>query len=140
MQLSAALRRGLTKGLQTTWDLTRIIVPVYVVVSILQQTPVMDWLAAVFAPAMSLFGLPPEAAVALALGFVSGLYAAIGAMATMSLTAKQILVLAVMLSFAHNLFVESAVTHRLGISLRTVFALRLGLAVFGGLLVHVVFP
>src|SRR5690625_765644 len=107
MSWTGAIRRGITKGIDTSWELMRIIVPVYIVVAILQQTVVMDWLAVLFQPAMALFGLPPEAAIPLTLGFVSGLYAAIGAIATLSLGSKEILVIAVMLSFAHNLFVES---------------------------------
>lgn len=138
MPWGTAIRRGLTKGMRTTWELMRIIVPVYVIVAILQETPVMDWLAVLFAPAMKFFGLPAEAAIALALGFVSGLYAALGAIATLNIGPKEILVLAVMLSFAHNLFVESAVTHRLGIPFRTVLALRLGLAAIGGWAVNLI--
>lgn len=139
MQLGVAVRRGLVKGSRTSWDLLRIIVPVYLGVAILVRTPVMDWLAVIFEPLMRLFGLPPEAAIPVTLGFVSGLYAAIGAVASLSLTAREILVIAVMLSFAHNLFVESAVTHRLGISFGTVVAMRLGLALIGALAVGVLF-
>lgn len=139
MRWREALQTGIVKGIRTTWKLMRIIVPVYVAVAILQRTPVMGWLTLLFEPAMRLFGLPAEAAIALTLGFVSGLYAAIGAMATMGLGSREVLTIAVMLSFAHNLFVESAVTHRLGISFRTVLALRLGLAVVGGLAVSLVF-
>lgn len=136
MEWGDALRRGLTKGLRTSGDLLRVIVPVYIGVAILVASPVMEWLAVVFRPLMGVFGLPAEAAIPVTLGLVSGLYAAIGAVATLGLGAKEVLVIAVMLSFAHNLFVESAVTHRLGIPFRTVVGLRLGLAVVGGLAVH----
>lgn len=139
MELSVAVRSGLTKGIRTSWELLRIIVPVYLGVAIFVRTPVMDWLAVVFEPLMAVFGLPAEAAIPVTLGFVSGLYAAIGAVASLSLTAKEILTIAVILSFAHNLFVESAVTHRLGISFGTVVAMRLGLAVVGGLAIRVLF-
>lgn len=111
-------------------------VPVYLAVAVLRRTPALDALTALFAPAMGFFGLPAEGAVVLTLGFVSGLYAAIGAMASFPLTAKEVLILAVMLSFAHNLLVETAVTRRLGVAVTHVLALRLGLAAFGGLLIH----
>lgn len=136
MEWGNAVRRGLAKGAKTSWDLLRVIVPVYIGVALLVASPVMDWLAVLFRPVMRVFGLPPEAAIPVTLGLVSGLYAAIGAVASLSLTPKEILIIAVMLSFAHNLFVESAVTQRLGIPFRTVVGLRLGLAVAGGLLVH----
>src|SRR5690625_154954 len=101
-----AIRAGFYKGLRTTWELTRIIVPVYVFVAFIVQTPLMDWLAAVIAPAMNVFGLSPEAAIPLTLGVITGLYAAIGAMASLQFTAGELFILAVMLGFAHNLFVE----------------------------------
>lgn len=139
MSVQEAALRGLAKGIRTTWELLRIIVPVYLGVAIFVRTPVMDWLAVLFAPIMGVFGLPAEAAIPVTLGLVSGLYAAIGAVAGLGLGPTEVLTVAVMLSFAHNLFVESAVTHRLGISFGTVVAMRLGLAVVGAFAIQVLF-
>jgi len=139
VQLRRAVRSGLAKGVRTSWELLRIIVPVYLGVAIFIRTPLMDWLSVVVEPLMAVFALPAEAAIPVTLGFVSGLYAAIGAVASLSLTAKEILTIAVILSFAHNLFVESAVTHRLGIPFGVVVAMRLGLAIVGGLAIRLIF-
>ncbi|MCG0313820.1 MAG: hypothetical protein L5657_04055, partial [Calditerricola sp.] len=89
-------RRGLLAGARTSWTLGKVIFPVTVVVTVLRYTPVIDGLTALFAPLMKLVGLPGEAAVVLALGNLLNLYAAIGAMLSMSLTVKEVFLLAVM--------------------------------------------
>ena len=93
------LARGWRSGLETTWELTKVILPVTLVVSVLKYTPVIEWMVKGLTPLMGWIGLPGEAAVPLALGNLLNLYAAIGAILTMDLTVKQVLILAVMLSF-----------------------------------------
>src|SRR5690606_18722494 len=63
-------------------------------------------------------------------------YAAIGAILTMDLTVKQVLILAVMLSFSHNLLVETALCRRVGLNPFLVASVRIGLAVISALLIH----
>jgi hypothetical protein len=123
---------GLRSGFRTAWKLGRIIFPVTLAVSLLRYTPVYDSLLSALTPVMALFGLPKEAAVALVLGNLLNLYAAIGAILTMGLTVKQVFILAVMLSFSHGLPVESAVCRQVGASLAAVLSFRLGLAVVSG--------
>lgn len=125
-------RVGLSSGLWTAWKLVRIIFPVTLAVGLLRHTPVYDFLLSGLTPVMGLFGLPEEAAVALVLGNLLNLYAAIGAILTMGLTVKQVFILAVMLSFSHGLPVESAVCRRVGASLFAVLSFRLGLAAVSG--------
>lgn len=129
-------RGGLLSGLRTAWKLGRIIFPVTIVVGLLRYTPVYDSLLSVLTPVMGLFGLPEEAAVALLLGNLLNLYAAIGAILTMSLTVKQVFILAVMLSFSHGLPVESAVCRQVGASLAAVLSFRIGLAVVSGIAIN----
>ncbi|MCL6635780.1 MAG: nucleoside recognition protein [Peptococcaceae bacterium] len=132
------LRRGLNKGLMTTWELARIVVPVYVFVTFLKHTPALGWLAAAFAPAMARLGLPGEASLALVLGNVLNLYAAIGVITTLTLTQKQVTILAVMLLLCHSIFIETAVSRRLGINPWIVAPARLALSVAAGLFLNLV--
>ncbi|GAA5346349.1 hypothetical protein CLV97_10658 [Planifilum fimeticola] len=130
-------RRGWRSGLETTWELTKVILPVTLVVSVLKYTPVIEWLVEGLTPLMGWFGLPGEAAVPLALGNLLNLYAAIGAILTMDLTVKQVLILAVMLSFSHNLLVETALCRRVGLNPFLVASVRIGLALISALLIHI---
>ncbi|WP_158736740.1 nucleoside recognition domain-containing protein [Alteribacillus sp. YIM 98480] len=130
------LKKGLKVGLQTTWTLGKIIFPITFIITILGFTPFLDWLASMLAPLMGWIGLPGEAAIPLVLGNMLNLYAAIGAILSMDLTVKEVFILAVMLSFSHNLFVESAVAVKVGIRMSVVLAVRLGLAFFSALMIH----
>ena len=69
------LGNGIHKGLASFWMLTRIMVPVYVILTILARTPVLPWIAGVFAPLMKYWGLPGEAATALVLGMTINIHA-----------------------------------------------------------------
>jgi hypothetical protein len=71
------LKTGLADGLQTSWKLVRYVIPLYIVVELLKGTTFLATFGALFAPAMRLFGLPGEAAMAFLAGFTLNLYAAI---------------------------------------------------------------
>lgn len=130
------IRKGLATGLWTTWKLGKIIFPITLIITMLSQTALMDGLTRMLAPLMGTFGLPGEAAIVLVLGNMLNLYAAIGAMLTMELAVKEVFILAVMLSFSHNLFVESAVVRQVGLSVTVVLIVRLGLAAVSAWLIH----
>jgi spore maturation protein SpmB len=138
MVTAETFKRGLGKGLTTTWELGKVVVPVYILVTFLKHTPVLDWIAAICAPAVSFLGLPGEASLALVLGNVLNIYAAIGVITTLSLTHKQVTILAVMLLLSHSIFVETAVSRRIGINPWFVASTRLGLSVAAGLVLNII--
>ncbi|TYP49768.1 nucleoside recognition domain-containing protein [Thermosediminibacter litoriperuensis] len=127
------LKRGLQSGLEVTWQLARILIPVYFIVTFFKHTPILEIVARLFAPLMGIFGLPGEAALVLVLGNFVNLYAAIGAIVSLSLSLKEITVLAIMLSFCHSLPVETALAKKIGLSAVNVIAVRVGLAVLSGI-------
>jgi hypothetical protein len=132
------LKRGLKVGLETTWTLGKVIFPITLFVTILSQTPVMDWLVILLTPLMGLIGLPGEAAIPLVIGNFSNLYAAIGAILSLDLTVKHVFILAVMLSFSHNIFIESTVAAKVGIKVWVVLTVRLGLAIISAVVISLV--
>ncbi len=136
--LKDSVRVGFKKGIMTLWKLTKIIIPVYFFVTFLKMTPILDYISDSFEPLMGLIGLPGEASLVLVLGNAINLYAGIGAITSLSLTIKQITILAVMLSFSHSLFLESAVAKKTGVSLLMVVSTRVGLAVVSGLLLNLI--
>ncbi|NLT94292.1 MAG: nucleoside recognition protein, partial [Clostridia bacterium] len=44
MDLKRALKLGIKDGLETTWELAKVIVPVYFIITFLKYTPVIKWL------------------------------------------------------------------------------------------------
>ncbi|RPF54385.1 nucleoside recognition domain-containing protein [Aquisalibacillus elongatus] len=134
--MKGILKRGLHSGLSLTWTLGKIIFPITLIVTILQFTPVLPYIIDLIQPLMALIGLPGEAAVPLVLGNALNLYAGIGAIVSFDFTVKEVFILALMLSFSHNLFIESAVAAKVGVKFWIIILVRVGLALFSAMLVN----
>ena len=111
------LKRGLLTGLQLTWTFGKIIFPITLIVTVLQYTPVFPWLMDLISPFMNLLGLSGDAAIPLVIGNFLNLYAGIGAVLSLDLTVKEAFIIAVMLSFSHNMLIESGVVLKVGVKL-----------------------
>ena len=135
MYMDSAIR-GFKKGINTVLKLSKIVIPVYFFVTFLKFTPILDMISKGFEPTMKLIGLPGEASIVLVLGNFVNLYASIGAITSLSLSIKQITILAVMLSFSHSLFLESAVAKKTGVSLSLVVFIRIILALLSGIILN----
>lgn len=136
--LLRSIKHGFYVGLKTTWVLGKIIFPITLIVSLLQFTPVLDWIIQWITPFMNILGLSGDAAIPLVLGNFLNLYAAIGAILTLPLTVKEVFIIAVMLSFSHNLLIESGVAVKVGVKLWVIVAVRLGLAFTSAFIINLV--
>lgn len=132
------LRQGLIVGLKTTWTLGKIIFPITLIVTLLQYTPLLPWIVKLIEPLMGWIGLSGDAAIPLVLGNFLNLYAAIGAILTMDFTVKEVFILALMMSFSHNLIIESTVASRVGVKMWIVASVRIFLALISAFVVHLV--
>ncbi|MEH7390729.1 nucleoside recognition domain-containing protein [Bacillus sp. JJ1474] len=131
-------KKGIKAGLKTTWTLGKVIFPVTLIVAILQHTPVLPWIIKLITPLMNLIGLPGDAAIPLVLGNMLNLFAGIGAILTLDLTVKEVFIIAVMLSFSHNLLIESSVAAKVGVKLWIIVAVRVGLAIISAIAINLV--
>lgn len=130
--------RGLQQGISVSWMLGKIVFPVTIIVTILQYTPVLGWFIKLVSPIMQLIGLPGEAAMPLVLGNALSLYAGIGAIISFDFTVKEVFIMAMMLSFSHNLFIESSVASRAGVNWWLISGIRIGLALGSAFLINLV--
>ena len=130
-----AVKTGIKKGMGTLLLLSRTIIPVYILVTILKNTPVIGWITALFEPLMGVFNLPGEAAIVLVIGNVLDTYSAVGAIKAIQLTAMEITTLSVMISISHSLLVETAVTKKMGFKVSHALITRIGLAIIFGIIV-----
>lgn len=133
-----SIKRGVMVGLRVTWSLGKVIFPITLLVALLQHTPVLPWLIDLIAPFMSIFGLSGDAAIPLVLGNLLNIYAAIGAILTLDFTVKEVFTIALMLGFAHSMFIESGVVMKVGVKLWVVLLVRYGLAILSGIVVNLV--
>ncbi|WP_031515785.1 nucleoside recognition domain-containing protein [Desulfofalx alkaliphila] len=136
MVTTETFKRGITKGIGTTWELVKVVVPVYIFVTFLSHTPLFDWLAGVCQPFMHYLGLPGEASLAIIMGYFLNIYAAIGVMVSLSLTHKQITILAVMLLICHSIFVETAICKRTGVNGTPIVIIRLVLSILSAVVLN----
>ncbi|MDO4539481.1 MAG: nucleoside recognition domain-containing protein, partial [Syntrophomonadaceae bacterium] len=90
------VKRGALNGLTVSWELAKVVIPVYFAVAVLQYMGVLGWLAGYLEPIMRYLGLPGEAALPIILGYTVNIYAAIGAVLPLGLTTQQITVIAAM--------------------------------------------
>ncbi|MFD1848999.1 nucleoside recognition domain-containing protein [Oceanobacillus bengalensis] len=134
--MSGMIIRGLKQGSLTTWTLGKVIFPITLIVTILQFTPVLPWIIKQLEPIMGLIGLSGEAAVPLVLGNFLNLYAGIAAIISFDFTVKEVFMMAMMLSFCHNLFVESAVATKVGVKWWVIISVRGGLALLSAIIIN----
>lgn len=134
----STMKNGLITGLNTTWTLSKIIFPITLILVILQFTPILPWVIDLVSPIMGLFGLSGDAAIPLVLGNTLNLYAGIAGILSLELTIKEVFILAVMLSFSHNIFIETGVALRVGVKLWVVLLVRFGLAAISAIFINLV--
>ncbi len=139
MVTTDTFKRGFKNGIFTLLDLSKILVPVYIAVQLLSISGLLNIIADVFRPVMSLLGLPGEASLIIILGYFLGTYAALGAIAAIELTTVQITTIAIMLSISHALITESAIVKKLGVSVAASVTVRVFFSILMGFLYYRIF-
>ncbi|GAB6138843.1 nucleoside recognition domain-containing protein [Halanaerobaculum tunisiense] len=133
-----AAKRGAKKAFSTYTSLIKVIIPVYIIVTILKHIGIIRWLAQFFGPLMKLLGLPGEAVIALITGYLLNIYGALGAMASLNLGIKEITILGTMLGLSHSLIIEAAVIKKISGRVLPLIFLRVGLSIAAGITLNVV--
>lgn len=122
------------------WLLIKIVLPVMVLTRLAVEAGIVDVLAPLLAPLMTLMGLPPELGIAwvtcLLVGIWAGAAAAFTVVSADSLTAAQVTVFASLMLFAHALPIEQRIAQKAGAAFWATTALRLLAAVAYGMILH----
>ncbi|MGS0763689.1 nucleoside recognition domain-containing protein [Syntrophomonas curvata] len=129
------LLRGIRRGLTITWELgVKVVLPAYILVSLLNYTPVIKWISNLLEPLMHIIGLPGEAALPLVLGALVSFYAGVGALVPLGFDAKELTIIAAFILCAHDLPLESVISKKSGSRVSSLIMVRLlaaaGLAMF----------
>jgi len=109
-------KKGFLSGKRAMFSLLKFMVPVYVIVQILSASGLLKTISDQFNPIMAFFGLPGEASLTIFVGYFVSMSGSLGTIATLDLNAVQATTLAIMVSTAHNLFAESAIIKKMGVS------------------------
>lgn len=131
---------ALPKSKKTTWWLLKIILPVSLVVSLMQYSGTIDWMAGYLTPIFSYIGLPGEAAIVFISSIFLPLYAPIAIITTLALDIREITILALMCLISHNMIVESAIQRKTGSSYLIMFSVRLLMSFIGAFALNFLLP
>lgn len=132
--------KGARNGLETTWELAKVVVPTAILVALFRASGLLDILTTFFTPYMKFFGLPGEAAIVLFSGYFVNLYAAAGSIIALHLSLSEVAICGVMLTFCHSLLVELPISKKAGSPLFYTFLIRLCCSLGAGLLLGVLLP
>ncbi|HXF48489.1 MAG TPA: nucleoside recognition domain-containing protein [Verrucomicrobiae bacterium] len=119
------MREGFKRGIATFWMLAKVMIPVFIAVYLLRQTPVFDRVAGFFRPYMGILGLPGDAALAVIVGSLVNLYSAVAVLAPLELSWQQVTVAAIFLGVSHSHPMEAAIMYKMKTRFLTLVFLRL---------------
>ena len=128
---------GFKKTLSLTALMAKIIFPVTLAVTVLEETGLLHSVSKFFHPALGVFGLPGEAALPLLLGFLINIYAAMGAIAVLSLSGQEVTVIALIILTSHSLLMEAPVLSFTGLGPLKSIPMRIGLGLLFGFLLNI---
>jgi spore maturation protein SpmB len=135
-----AFLRSLKPTLKISILMLKVFIPLSIITLLLKQLGVLDLLAPVFAPLMSLIGLPGEAAITLLVGFTNTIYASLATVSAIDLTARQITILGVVLGISHSLFVETGILTNLRMATIGIALFRIIVGLAAGIILNLIMP
>ncbi|MDR0599781.1 MAG: transporter [Treponema sp.] len=140
LRVCGCARDNIRPALSTIRFLLLIMLPVSFAVMVLENLGVLFYVSRAMNPVMGFLGLPGEAALAFLSSVLINIYSAIAVIETLSLSGKQLVILATMCLIAHNFFVEIIVMRKTGSHFRKILLLRLFNAFLAGWILHFIVP
>lgn len=131
---------SLKPAFKTIRWLLSIMIPVSFAVMLLDWSGVLFWLAGYTGPLVKYLGLRGESALVLLSSGLLNIYSAIATIQSLTLTIREITILALMCLIAHNLIIETAVQKKTGSSALWMVILRILVAIVGGFLLNLILP
>lgn len=117
-KLIEIIKELIRDALSASWELSKIMVPVLILVKILQELGVIQYVAWPLEPIMELVGLPAEMGLVWAFAIINNIYTAIIVLISLTgdiqLTTAQATILGVLLLVGHGLPVECAIARKSG--------------------------
>ncbi|MFH1985776.1 MAG: nucleoside recognition domain-containing protein [Pseudomonadota bacterium] len=123
------LRRGTVRGISGFFWILKILIPVSFFTFVLQASGLLARMDFLLVPIMGWIHLPPEAALPLIIGILTGIYGAIAAMAVLPLAEGQMILIAIFLLISHALIQEGIIQGKSGMSALKATLVRLSASV-----------
>ncbi|KJS22809.1 MAG: hypothetical protein VR72_04635 [Clostridiaceae bacterium BRH_c20a] len=136
MDLRRVIKLGIKDGVETTWELAKVIVPVFFVITFFKHTPVIGWMVTMFEPITLLLGLPGEATMPIVIANALTVYPAIPAITSFSFTTKEITIIGTMILLCHSLPVETMIARKSGANGLFILIVRVLAAILAGIILN----
>ncbi len=131
---------ALKKSGSTSLWLLKMILPISLMVRFMDYFGILAYIADVLDPLFVYLGLPGSTAIVFITSIFLPLYAPIAILTSMSITLRELTILALMCQIAHNLPVESAIQAKTGTTFRGMTVLRIIMGVFTGFILNLILP
>src|SRR5690554_7033239 len=128
------------KAGRTTLWLLRMILPISLLVRLLDYFGLLAWLAGFLDPLFVNMGLPGSTAIVFITSIFLPLYAPLAIITSLSITLRELTILALMCQISHNLPVESAIQAKTGTSFWAMTLLRISMSIVVGLTLNLILP
>ncbi|GHV72483.1 hypothetical protein FACS1894201_01890 [Bacteroidia bacterium] len=133
----------LKQGYQTSLYMFRFMIPITIIVKVLQETGLIDYVGMALAPMMELMGLPGEMGLVWASTMIANIYGGIIAffsiVASAPLNIAQITTLTLVMLIAHTFPIELMVAKKAGVKFVFIFLWRFVFAFVAGILLHQIY-
>ena len=126
-------------GTTSLW-LLKMILPISLVVRLLDYFGLLAFMASFLDPLFVYLGLPGSTAIVFLTSIFLPLYAPLAIITSMSITLRELTILALMCQIAHNLPVESAIQGKTGTTFRSMTILRILMGIVAGFLLNQLLP
>lgn len=140
LKIYECLIQSYKPALKTIKWLLTLMIPISLGVKLLEFAGILLILAEYTAPLVKMLGLRGEAALVLLSGGFLNIYSAIAVIETISFSAREICIMALMTLIAHNLIIESAVQRKTGSTAWWMVTLRITTAIVAAIFLNLVLP
>src|SRR5690554_8048571 len=131
---------AMKKSGTTSWWLLKMILPISLVVRLLDYFGLLAFMASFLDPLFVYLGLPGSTAIFFMTSIFLPLYAPLAIITSMSITLRELTILALMCQISHNLPVESAIQAKTGTSFWAMTLLRISMSIVVGLTLNLILP
>jgi hypothetical protein len=139
-RLWLAAKSGLPKARRTIFWLLKMILPISLAVRLLQYSGILEYVSSLLNPIFQSVGLPGAASIAFVSSVFLPLYAPIAIASSLSLSIRQLSILAIMCLISHNTLVESAIQKKTGSHFAFIWFLRICMSFVAAYLWNVLLP
>lgn len=138
--LKEILKSALPSAFKTVLWLLSLMIPISLLVTLLQYYGVIGWAANLLNPLFHYLGLTGQCAFVFLTSIFLNIYSAIAVISSLSLSIREITIVALMCLISHNMIIESIIQGKTGSSGIKMVFIRLFSSIIGAIILNLLLP